>query len=131
MLTRTVYDFGHQQQSSPTSPLALYASSKHSTSYVVSGSESYFAPLIHPGHPGLYGVVAINNGVRSAPMFFEVVNQLKGGRIEVVTEPDPCILDAAVMLGLLARNTSATDAACGWAIGSILINQAPEVRPPA
>ena len=109
------------------SPIQLYPTRKHTTYFVRSGI-SKFAAWVHPGNPGLYGVVAISNGVRSPPIFFEVINQLAGGRIEVVTEPDPCLLDYNVMLGNTARNTSPTDAVCGWAIGSILINKSPEAR---
>jgi hypothetical protein len=124
-----VYDYGHYEPTvtATASPIQLYPTRKHTTYFVRSGI-SKFAAWVHPGNPGLYGVVAISNGVRSPPIFFEVINQLAGGRIEVVTEPDPCLLDYNVMLGNTARNTSPTDAVCGWAIGSILINKSPEVR---
>ena len=128
-----VFDYGMFQPAVnlPDMPYTLYPSRPHSTFEVVrAGADGYgqFSPTIHRGNPGTYGVVAINNGVRSAPILFNVVNQLEGGRIEILKEPDPCLLQPLEVLFPGLRNASATDARCGWAIGSVLLAQTPEVR---
>ena len=129
----SVFDYGKFQPAVnlPDMPYTFYPSRPHSTFEVIrAGASGYgqFSPTIHSGNPGTYGVVAVNNGVRSAPIIFDVVNKLEGGRIEIVVEPDPCLLTAAEFLELSVRNTSVTDARCGWAIGSILSSNTPEVR---
>ena len=92
-----VYDYGMYvpEQATTLTPYDLYPTTPHSTFYVHSALETglgRWGPYIHAGNPGKYGVVAVSDGVRSAPLIFNVINKLVGGSIEITTEPDPCLL---------------------------------------
>ena len=83
------------EQATTLTPYDLYPTTPHTTFYVRSALSTglgRWGPYVHAGNPGKYGVVAVSDGVRSAPLIFNVVNKLAGGSIEITTEPDPYLL---------------------------------------